>query len=40
MERTVSKLKDYIGRYINETTRVLDENQADGNLQFELELQY
>ena len=38
MERTVSKLKDYI-EYINETTRVLDEI-ADGNLQFELELQY
>ncbi len=30
--------KDYI-EYINETTRVLDEI-ADGNLQFELELQY
>ena len=38
MERTVSKLKDYI-KYINETTRVLDEI-ADGNLRFELELQY
>ena len=37
-KRTVSKLKDYI-EYINETTRVLDEI-ADGNLQFELELQY
>ncbi|MFR2691164.1 MAG: HAMP domain-containing protein [Enterocloster bolteae] len=36
MERTVSKLKDYI-KYINETTRVLDEI-ADGNLRFELEL--
>ena len=34
----MSKLKDYI-EYINETTRVLDEI-ADGNLQFELELQY
>lgn len=35
MERTVSKLKDYI-KYINETTRVLDEI-ADGNLRFELD---